>query len=232
MAGSSEPVSKQSRKTVAFTAGFFSSVLSAARARDESSAYPYARFLCTLIRREVENLKLIKQTATQMANLALRLAFEGDFENDFLHMIYRNFFESDRTEKGIRANVEGASKSGGQKTWQWICHMATLYHHNEQENKLIVPTYPAQHPALDRNGSIDNPNKLVAYPDDPSITALVILTDDNRPLGNLLLLARRVWFEGYAERFDEMQRYPILNIANVCLGKRPENWTKGLEPIS
>lgn len=59
-------------------------------------------------------------------------------------------------------------------------------------------------PELSRKGEIHNPNALIAFPNDTSIQRLAQLTDDNRPLGNLMLLARRIWYEAYINRWSEV----------------------------
>lgn len=202
-------------ETTSYTAGLFSSVLSAATARNtpdensdenpDESAMKQARLLTGAVRAFVREMNTTRRLATQFANILFGLLKEGDYDQNFKRMVYQNFYQSSRSTRGKLGKASGSSGSAAMKTWTWLLHMATAYTHKSvNKNKFPSVEYnPDERPVLSSTGLIDNPNSLIAFPNDIAIRSLVQLTADNRPLGNLMLLARRVWWEGYQGRWEQ-----------------------------
>lgn len=185
-----------SRQITTCTAGLFSSVLSAARTSvtADEEAIKQARLLTDALRTIVGDANTTRRLATQFANLALLLVEEGDFDQEFRRMVYMNFYQATRSTRGQFGEASGSSSSAAMKTWMWVLYMATDYENKSvAKNKHPIIGYNAGvRPRSSNQGKIDNPNELIAFPHDTAIGSLVQLTDDNRPLGNLMLFGRRI----------------------------------------
>lgn len=185
-----------SRQITTCTAGLFSSVLSAARTSvtADEKAIKQARLLTDALRTTVGDANTTRRLATQFANLALLLVEEGDFDQEFRRMVYMNFYQATRSTRGQFGEASGSSSSAAMKTWMWVLYMATDYENKSvAKNKHPIIGYNAGvRPRSSNQGKIDNPNELIAFPHDTAIGSLVQLTDDNRPLGNLMLFGRRI----------------------------------------
>lgn len=76
-------------------------------------------------------------------------------------------------------------------------------------------------PTLDKFGNVENPWIHSLYTrNDSTITLLLSLTSDNRPLGNVILLARRVRYKSQAERPAFPSSYS---------GRKDLRWSKYLD---
>lgn len=215
--GKEKGISIVSHQTVTLNAGLFSSILSATIKREsgEQVAIRQARILTDTIRNVVHEANTTRSLATQFANLTLRLLEEGDYDQDFKRMVYTKFYQSSRSTRGKFAQASGSSGSAAMKTWIWFLNMATEYQNRSFiKNKNGQVAYNANdRPELSRKGEIHNPNALIAFPNDTSIQRLAQLTDDNRPLGNLMLLARRIWYEAYINRWSKVPE--LMHMAQV-----------------
>lgn len=215
--GKEKDISIVSHQTVTLNAGLFSSILSATIKREsgEQVAIRQARILTDTIRNVVHEANTTRSLATQFANLTLRLLEEGDYDQDFKRMVYTKFYQSSRSTRGKFAQASGSSGSAAMKTWIWFLNMATEYQNRSViKNKNGQVAYNANdRPELSRKGEIHNPNALIAFPNDTSIKRLAQLTDDNRPLGNLMLLARRIWYEAYINRWSKVPE--LMHMAQV-----------------
>lgn len=197
-----------SRQITTCTAGLFSSVLSAARTSvtADEEAIKQARLLTDALRTTVGDANTTRRLATQFANLALLLVEEGDFDQEFRRMVYMNFYQATQSTRGQFGEASGSSSSAAMKTWMWVLYMATDYENKSvaKSKHPIIGYNAGVRPRLSNQGKIDNPNELIAFPHDTAIGSLVQLTDDNRPLGNLMLFGRRIWYEGYLSRWNEV----------------------------
>lgn len=108
-----------------------------------------------------------------------------------------------------QASSHQSSVSCAQKTWTWILSSVTNHGSPKKKfNDLPSAAYEETCPELDNNALIDNPNRFIAYPEDASITSLVVLMGTNPPFRNILLAARHIWWQGYQDNMENAPELP------------------------
>jgi len=166
-------------KTVTFTAGLFSSLLSASVKRcgtDIATAKLETQFLQTLLRNIVSTVNLAVFIARQWENLAVRMVFESKILNqETKKKIFRNFLYAD--EKGKRAKY---GTNGAVKLHRWF--MKAVLGTSKKKARGLNPngkTFFSQHGDLDpfegfsADGQVsDIWQVLSALPDDPFLKEL------------------------------------------------------------
>jgi len=172
-----------------------------------------ARFLQGLLRETVSSINLGLRIAYQFENIAVRMVQETKILNkqtkkDF----FRSILYSDEKDK---RNKFG--KNGGCKTHQWF--LKAVFGSAEKNprkinlegNTFFSVTDPDPFYGFSADGKVkevDVQNVLSALPDDPHLVHLRQLFRDNEVVGNVILAARRRWFQGYEGRWSELPEIP------------------------
>lgn len=198
---------------VTFQAGLHSSILSATIARnlDPTVAVTQANLLSTLFRRLTFHMNLACQIARNIENIALRLVFESKILSaETKHIFYRSLLYADEAGKESKTGT-----NGGSKTHQWALK-AVLGCPDEPppsdnpDCEFILRHDEDAFAGFSPDGTVKKPYKVFpACPGDPHLKYLIeVLFHNNVVVGNILLLARREFFNGYCGRWEEMPPLP------------------------
>jgi hypothetical protein len=174
-------------------------------------------------------MNLACQIARQIENLALRMVFEttnlsAKTKSDF----YRNLLYAQEGVKRSKMGTNGASK-----THQWALKavLGCPYKNPPPVNPRcrFVPRGNDDDPftGFSPDGTLaDDPYEvLVAFPGDPHLEYLNKLFIDNNVLGNILLVARREFFSGFNNRWEDRPPLP----ASYCLTSLIEEMARQMD---
>lgn len=195
-------------KTITLVGGLYSTLLAAAKDRGRDHDYAAiakeARYLQSAIKDTVESMSLVRIISTQMMNIALAIVSVQYFKDETRVWFATYLFQTKRTEVN---DLSTRTIAHGQKIWFWTLHMAMDYIRSAERCYAPVDFYDSL-PILTKSAAIDDPYQLIAFPGDQNIQSLVALMTDNPQVRNILLLARRIWWQGYAT--DMHERWPKL----------------------
>jgi len=195
-------------------AGLFSSLLSAAirRCSDDASAMQEARFLHEMLRNIVATLNTAARIARQYQDLAVRMVHEsGILSLETKRHFFRNLLYSD--EKSKRAKY---GENGGSKIQQWFLkavfgtsrkNAEKVNQNGHISNSQVDDVDPLEGFSQD-GGVSDIPAVLAALPDDPYLKDLHANFSGDKVMGNIILAARRLWCQGFDERWDQYPELP------------------------
>lgn len=121
----------------------------------------------------------VKTAALQIAMLALH-SLAGEYSINLRKHVASNFFNATRTAavtetidihnstRNVDQENHVPSVSCAMKTWHWIINMVLDYRSARYDklNRLPDAEYSKECPELTAEGLIDNPNSLIAFPND------------------------------------------------------------------
>jgi hypothetical protein len=177
---------------------------------DQETATQEARFLQSTLQGIISDINQALFIARQWENIALRLVFESNIlSEEAKRNLYRNMLYADESGKRHRYG-----RNGARKVHQWF--LKGVFGTSKKQKKPIDPAgrtyfssanYDLSGFAPDSRVS-DSIAVLAALPNDPYLDDLLDLFSDNEVLGNIILIARKIWYRGFEEKWNEMPDVP------------------------
>ena len=199
-------------QTVTFRAGLYSSILSAmlkSSDGDKEAAKREARLIQDVFRSVVSVVNQALFIARQWENIALRLVFESNVLSKKVKKDgYRNLLYADEKDKRHKYGNNGA-----RKIHQWFIKgvFGSTKKHKVDFDPAGRTFFESDDDAsaFTSDGNVSDPYKtLAALPDDPYLDDLLQLYGSNRVFGNIILMARRIWYRGFNQRWNEVPKIP------------------------